>query len=555
MLLALCKSGPPSDDLESAERLLDQLAPYLLEAHSQAIAHSPFLRKIETSPWEALTYHLVSALLGIGISYPQLGIKVYEYTTRYLHGCKQFVTDLSTPKPEKYEGSSEQDLHTVLGRASMSVSILGFLEAASIYFNFYNDTQQLEVVCLLKEILTERFLLSAEGAFSSIRNADSTARDVRDWKYFTKQYASLARPLSATLLQRGFMRLLVSCSSMKVAAIEDLQRTDIMEIHLSKSQPFRAPPSEEGAALVQLIADTAEDELHLLQDGADYLQLGSAWQQRLAFAVKQSSLISFLNCMIFDQEYADASDLMTWLDDTLADPVQMADHDLAATVLMSLAVVAKISPATASALSRSLPRFIVQSGITGPTVTVAARCLAHVLQVLSQDATITGLYSLGNVLSGSSTVERNTGSSISRENGSGSLKVSSNYAQQNSGSAISLNLKNRSSEDASAVYQNAVYAIVGIATICEDDKIIALAQSMLLQKLGRINLAVDLCIITGTAKLFEGASQADLKSPLKLYMRLCHEGVVQSNTTLLEAVCSPLSLLFQVKLQLILYRL
>ena len=538
VLLALCKSGPPSDGFESAERLLDQLAPYLLEAHSQSIVPSPFLRKIEPSPWEALTYHLVAALLALGIRYSRLRVKVYEYTARYLKGCKQFVADLDVSQTQENNGSLGLDPQTILDRASISVSILGFLEAASIYFNFYNDSQQFEIISLLKGILTETFLLTVEGAFSSIRTSDSKARDVKDWKFFTKQYASLSRPLGATLLQLGFMKLLVSCSSMQVAAVEDLQRIDIMEIHLSKKQPVRTPYNEENAALIQLIADIAEDEIRLLQDGADYLQLGSAWQQRLAFAVKRYSLISFLNCMILDQECADAGDLMSWLDDTLADPVQMADHDLAATVLKSMATVAKTSPATASALSRSLPRFIVQSGVTGPTVTVAARCLAYILQTLSQDAIITGLYSLGNVLSGSSTVDRGIGSSLSPENALGSLRVSSNYAQQNSGSAISLDLNNRSGEDASAVYQNAVYAIVGIATTCEDDKIIALAQSMLLQKLGRINLAVDLSIITGTAKLFEGASQADLKSPLKLYTRLCHDGLVQSNATLLETVRS-----------------
>ena len=430
--------------------------------------------------------------------------------------------------------------HEILHRASVSVSILGFLEAASAYLNFFTVSQRYEIVTLLRQILNEDFMVSVEGAFSSIRTSGSAARNIRDWKHFTKHYASSGRPLGATLLQRGFMGLLVSCSSMQVATTQDLQQDDILEILLLNDQSLRVSYDEDNATLARLMSDIAEDEMHLLEDGADYLQLGSAWQQRLAFAVKRYALITSLNCMLGDEEMSGVDDIMSWLEDTMDDPVQMADTDLASTVLKSMAIVARASPAIASTLSRSLPRFIVQGGIRGPTVAVAARCLAYVLRLLSQDAIITGLYSLGNVLSAGSSTEKGMGSSTARESTLGVPKNSASYTHQTTGSAISLALNG--DEDTSAVYKNVVRAIVCIATTCRDDKITALAQSMLLQKLGRVSLAVDLHIIMETARLVaDGGAQVDLKSLLKLYARFCHDGFVQCNVAILESVCIPLS--------------
>ncbi|KAL9121330.1 MAG: hypothetical protein Q9187_002118 [Circinaria calcarea] len=534
-LLALCKASPLLDDYEGAQRLVTQLSPYLLEAHSQTIAPSPFLRSIEPSPWEALTYNLVASLLAIGIKHPSLGDDIHNCITHYLQNCRNTVDVVIGSKDRNTSDIVDLKSPEILYKASVAVSILGFLEAASAYLYFFTTSQKFQIVTLLRQIFNEDFMVSVEGAFSSIRTSNSVTRSIRDWKYFTKHYASSGRPLGATLLQRGFMRLLVSCSSMQVATTQDLQHDDILEILLSKEQLLRVSYDEENTALTQLMSDIAEEEMHLLEDGADYLQLGSAWQQRLAFAVKRYALITSLNCMLGDEEMSGIDDVISWLEDTMDDPIQMADADLASTVLKSMAIVAKASPAIASTLGRSLPRFIVQGGIRGLTVAVAARCLAYVLRLLSQDAVITGLYSLGNVLSAGSSAEKGIGSSTARESILGVPKNAANYTHQVTGSAISLALNG--DEDTSAVYKNVVRTIVCIAATCRDDKITALAQSMLLQKLGRVSLAVDLHIITETAKLVaDGGGQVDLKSLLKLYARFCHDGFMQGNVAILEAI-------------------
>ena len=534
VLFALCKAAPLLDHVDNADRLLKQLSPYLLEAHAQLIAPSPFLRLIEPSPWEALSYNLTSALLTIGIRHPDLHDPVFVCIIAYLRNCLNTVNTASGNTPHSEGSSSENGIEENLEIAAVSVSLLGFLEAASLYTNFYSVSEMYDLVDLLRQILDENLMVSVEGVFSSIRTSEGTSRILMDWKSYTKRYAASGRPLGAMLLQRGFMRLLVSCSSLQVSPAGKLQKTDIFEI-LTAEEDF-TPYEQQNAtiSLLELLSDVAAESMRLLEDGSDYLQLGSAWQQRLAFAVKAHTLHTFLNCMVIEEDIADADVLLSWLEDTMADPIQMADDTLACVVLKSMAVIAKFSPAIASNLSRLLPRFIVQGGVKGETVIVAARSLTLVLRMLPPDAMITGLYSLGNVLSARAGTDRAIGSSDVPNGTASSSKNTAQFTQHSTGSAISLDLSGE--EETSAAYGNIVRTIVSIANICQDDKITALAQSMLIQKLGRVSLAIDLHIITETARLATVGGFVEFKSLLKLYARLGHDAIVRGNQVLLDTV-------------------
>ncbi len=534
VLFALCKAAPLLDHVDNADRLLRQLSPYLIEAHAQIIAPSPFLRLIEPSPWEALSYNLTSAVLAIGIRHPDLHDPVFACITGYLRNCLSTVNTASG-KVSPFEGSgSDNGIEEYLEIAAVSVSLMGFLEAASLHAHFYTVSESYNLVDLLRQILDESLMVSVEGVFSSIRTSENTSRISTDWKSYTKRYAASGRPLGAMLLQRGFMRLLVSCSSLQVSSAEKLQHTDVFDI-LTTEQDF-TPHEQQNAttSLLDLLSDVAVESMRLLEDGSDYLQLGSAWQQRLAFAVKAHTLHTFLNCMVVDDEIADSDVLLSWLEDTMADPVQMADDTLACVVLKSMAVIAKFSPAIASNLSRSLPRFIVQGGVKGGTVIVAARSLTLVLRMLPQDAMITGLYSLGNVLSARAGTDKAIGSSDMVNGNTNSSKITAQYMQHSTGSAISLDLSGE--EETYAAYGNIVRTIVSIANICQDDKITALAQSMLIQKLGRVSLTIDLHIITETARLATVGGFVEFNTLLKLYARLAHDAIVRGNQILLDTV-------------------
>ena len=519
-------------NVETASRLLSQLSPYLLEAHTQAFAPSPRLRSISPSPHEALSYRLTSAILAIGIKHRALHARALTTILEYVSSILKIADSISSGQPKTNKSTAEESPRTP-EIACVSTSLLGFLDATSQYTDFYEPHERLDLLRQLRLVLNEVFMVAVEGSFSSIRTSDNPSRSLALWKSYTRRYAASGRPLGATLLQCGFLKVLVSSSSLQICSAAELRRTDCFQVLLSDQETSSHDYNDADAALLDFHVEVATESMHLLEDGADYLRLGSAWQQRLAFSVKAYTLQTFLHCMVIDEEIADVDVLMSWLEESMADSIQMADDTLASVVLKSMAVIAKFSSTIASTLSRSLPRFIVQSGIKGDTVVVAARSLTFILRLLSQDAVITGLYSLGNVLSAGSSAEKTAGST-NLTNGNSTEKAAGQYTQHSTGSTISLDLSGE--EETSAAYGNVVRAIVTVADCCQDEKLTALAQTMLLQKLGKISIAVDINIIAEAAPLALAGGPTEFKTLLKLYARLGHEGVLRSNDTLIKAI-------------------
>ena len=304
-----------------------------------------------------------------------------------------------------------------------------------------------------------------------------------------------------------------------------MHRTPLMDSKASKVD----------ISMLENLTDVIVEEMDLLDADADYLQVSSAWQQRLALEVKACSLRSYLCCTLINEAVADDELLISWFDSVTSDPVQMADETLAHTVLKSMAILSRTSSATATSLSRSMPRLLVQGRMPTQTARVAGECLAWVLQQLSEDMIISTLYSLGNVLSASNSNDKAAGMSPFFD-GNGSLNGSAAAypSQQALGSQLSLVVSDE--EETSTTYSSVVQAIVAIATVCNDEKMTALVISMLVQKIGRIGPAVNASIITETAALGLCGGRNQLRALVRLYTRVASESLVKHDTVLLHAV-------------------
>lgn len=532
--MALCKAAPLLRTTESAEKLVAQLSPYILEAHSQAFVPSPFLREIEPSPLEALSYNLTTALLSLGVNHESVQEVVAEKLWTYLDCCLEAI-QIAT---NHFGRGSASEVEDAIHVATIALSLLGFMNAASSFMQFWGSSERLDLIEHSKKLLSEDFLIAVETAFSTIRNAHSQHSSVKEWKRYVRHYAAIGRPLGAMLLQRSFMWLLVAGTSLLICRVDELRGNDVQDLLMSDirlTKPDSPRTGESHFQTIELMADLAAEEMSLLEDGADYLRLGSAWQQRVAFSVKAAALISFANCALLNEDAADPDVLMTWLEDTLADPVQMADQTLATVVLRSMALVSRLSPAVAPNVSRLLSRFIVQGAPRGQITSIASTSLAFVLQNLSQDAVISTLYTLGNVLSSGTTSEKALASGTNGDLSMDGNTTSAFYTgKQSTGSSISLAISGE--EETSLVYGNVVQAICGIASSCNDAKITALAQSMLLQKVDRVSKSVDALIVPEAAVLALSGGPLEFRSLLKLYNKLSCDGVVENNDILLAAV-------------------
>lgn len=508
----------------------------MLEAHSQTFQPSPFFRKIDPSPIEALATNLTAALLSLGGRYDALYETVSDNVWTFLASIRTAVEGIARPRSNEDAG---QTLEDAIRTATIAIALLGFLDAACAQADFWRTGGRLALVHRMRNLLSDSFLTAVDGAFSTIRNAHTTDRHAKEWKRYLKHYDHQGRPLGPILLQRSFMWLLVSATSLLAVDGRILRRSHILDLHMANEklpQPGSLTSSPDAdLRSLELYASIAQEEMERLEASADFLQMGSVSQQRLACAVKSGAIISFLNCSVLNEDAAEPEVLAEWLQECLEDSMQMLDETLASTVLRSMAILSRISPDSTPTIVRLLPRFIVQSTPSRSTIAMASKCLASVLHGLSHDAIISTLYTLGNVLSPGP--EQAVANGSNGELGVDGAGISNIYqGRPSTGSSISLDL--RDDEDTSTVYANIIQAICGIAEICNNEKITALAQAMLLQKLGKVNHAVDTHIITGAGILALNGGQLEFRSLLRLYSRECHAGMVDDNAAVLNAVGS-----------------
>ncbi|KAI0538277.1 phosphatidylinositol 3 [Xylaria digitata] len=532
VLIALCKTAPVVQNSQSAQKLANQLIPYILESHVQSFVPSPGFNRIEPSPNEALTTSLTAALLSLGSNHDNLHETVSDNIWAFLASLRAAIQNIASPR---LEGDLEQNLEGAIRTATLAISFLGFLDAASAQADFWRIGGRIALIQRVRNLLSDTFLTAVDGAFSTIRNSHSSDRHVKEWKRCLRQYASQGRPLGPMLLQRSFTWLLVAATSLLVVEAKDLRGSHVLDVLMSRDGRLK-PDSLSGADVdfrsIEMYAGLAREEMERLEASADFLELASTSQQKLAYAVKASAIISFLNCSVLNEDAADPDHLMGWLTETL-DSEQISDEILASVVPRAMAILASFLPDYAPTVIRLLPRFIVQTAPSADTVGITSKCLAFTLHKLSNDAVISTLYTLGNILSPSPEhgVPNGSNGDLAGD-GTGSANIY--QGRQSTGSDISLKIQ--SEGDTAAVYSNIIQTICCIAKACEDEKITALAQAMLLQKLTKVNQSVDVHILVGASTLSLNSGQLEFRSLLRLYSKICHVAVAEDDEILLDAI-------------------
>ncbi|KAK5689044.1 Phosphatidylinositol 4-kinase stt4 [Elasticomyces elasticus] len=533
VLIALCKAAPLVSSIKDAASLLAQLSPYVPEAHRQMLRPSPL--HLRLPPWESLAYDVTTAVLALGTHHKSLRGQALACIERTMEELANSTDNVRWLQLQEDSVTDPDVAEQALPAIQLCTSLLGFMEALAQYAQIWTPDERVSIIEQLRHLLSKPFMLSLEGSLSAVRNARATTRPIKSWKRWLRHYAANARPIGAMMLEHSFMTFVERSVSLLVYPSAHVGSQDILDFLQQRSLSANSHDMSVSANALGDLADVIADEMNLLDEDADYLQVSSAWQQRLALDVKSISFRSFLCCTLTDESIADDELLLAWLEAATADPVQMADEGLAQTVLKCMAVLARTSPAIASGLTHSLPRLIVQGRMTADSAGLAGECLSRVLKGMSQDVVISTLYSLGNVLSASAGAEKGSGLSPFLDGMAASNTKNEPYGStQALGSTISLVISDE--EESATIYGNVVHAIVSIATTCHDAQLTALVISMLVQKIGRINPAVDARIITDMAALGLCGGPNELRALLRLYARMASDATLKHDNLLTYAV-------------------
>ena len=129
-------------------------------------------------------------------------------------------------------------------------------------------------------------MVSLEGALSAVRNARSITRPIKEWKRWIRHYAAKGRPLGAMLLQHAFTNLVEEGMVLLMSTSGPVAKSELLDVLILR-KPL-VDRSAKGATyeMLESVTELIAEEINLLEANADYLQVSSAWQQRLALEVK-----------------------------------------------------------------------------------------------------------------------------------------------------------------------------------------------------------------------------------------------------------------------------
>lgn len=538
MLVALCRTAPSISNPIQASTLLEHLAPYASECSSQAISSSPAFRDLASSPWEVLTKSIFHAQLQIGIRHSAFRQAVAHDISAYLKNAAQAATKFSRAD---FGESSQADRATknriIWSLVALATSLLGFLEAAKDGAAFWSPDGRLDILSQLQSILSEGFLVATEAACSAVRNSRASGSTMKDLRTFFHQYDRSGRPIGSLLIRHAFSAISERCAALMVVSEELLARQPVLSALLSHTRLSSSHRLHMG--LLEKILDISVSEISSVDEGSDYLRLGPTWQQQRAQALKASCLTSYLCCTLIDPVAAEDDVLLVWLEKIISDPMQLADETLGSSALRCLARLAVSTEGVAPSLSRSLPRIIVQRSLPHTVAVTAAQSLLYVLRLLSQDSVVTTLWGLGNSISANPDEPHMSYNPLDENGGADAVAMNGTAGPQMS--SVSLVPTSDGSGKTAANHHNVILTIVTIAQGYNDQKITALAMSLLIQKMGRVSPAVDLKVISEASLLSPKTQVPQFKALLRAYTRITHDAIVQGNEALLTTVGNSLS--------------
>lgn len=480
-----------------------------------------------------MTVAVSSAVFSIGLRHTTLREEAVNTLFHYIEKTSQLAVRYAKLFAT-IDGLENTDFaaRDLLGILRLSACIISFLEVAAKQANLWSSDEQLRVVSTYESILSQEFLVVVEAAYATLRIQAPDNPEMKMWKKSQKLHATCGLPLGASLLQLNFMALNEGCALMLApVVVNDLCQNSLVTL-LAHSGNYKKSLRDDEMALAEKIASIAADGINTIDEGSDYLRIESAWHQRSTYALKASAISCYLLCSLNTDDEADTELLMAWLEAVLASPSEVSDETLACATLRSLAILAKLSTSMASKMARSLPRFLSSRPLQANVAAVAAKSLVSVLKVIPHDTVITTLYGLGNSLSSKTGVE--TPVNYALFNDAGMDRHHSNNRMPNNHSAVSLDLPD--GDDPSTVYRAVIMAVIEIAKGFRDETISGLALSILVQKVGKINMAVDMEIITQVAAVAIDLSIQDFRALLRLYVRITADGIKQNNQIMIEAV-------------------
>lgn len=553
VLIAICDSTQKKfKNANYVNQTIEKLKTYLYELPNQQFSAKLLSDKSIISPWNKLAEKITFALINLGIN----------------HQLEDTIVSIF----EDYNSS----LFNKNLELSNYFTIYGYLQGLASQASFFtHNNQTFKLFLSLDKLIDSDLFLKQVETYSNQLFSDKN-----------NQYGTLLdRELVSDLSPVLFLESLTNLSA-KIAKSVVGTKGDLLDYILKKeSEKFDSPDSGEldadvtydntdingsyiangtsngvakiqtsaaqdlqldqfGLDIVKTLSNMGSQKLEFLDRGESYIVYSTYNRLRLGYLTK-SNILQVLGLGTFTDNF-DARTTRKLFKNCLEIKDVMLDADLGLTAIKLGSLLVFKDDSVGSSLTRAFTALIGNSLLNPIHSLQASKAVGIASKVLSQDAVITTIYALTNILfidqDGNGGQLRRKQSNLQRidTNLTHRPRVVSNGLGRAMTATSHLAGGAHSEDEFRVVCENAINAIVEISQGCDDETVATLAVTILSQKTNSLDSNVGPLLLRGLVKCAPFLPSKEFIILIKLLNKLTLDALVNDNLFLLDQLINAL---------------
>lgn len=307
--------------------------------------------------------------------------------------------------------------------------------------------------------------------------------------------------------------------------------------------------SESQLDIIKKLAENALQKLEFLDRGETYIVYSTIARLRLGYLAKSELMLVVACGSVTDTIEVSAAKKIFQSSIGIFDV--MLDYNLGTAVFQLGSLLVSKVPSVGSSLTRAFTSFVANPNLSASQCQVVSKSVGLASKVLSQDAVVTTIYALTNLLfvsndglqlhvrSRRGTGIRNsvtTESLLRKVEGNPNRLIRNNTLLRKSVASTERENNGLKEEEVKKVCANAVTAISEVVAACDDQSVSALAVTILSQKTVKLNTTVAPTLMDGLVSCAPYLPEREFIIVVRLLHKISFDAYEAKNNKLLEIV-------------------
>lgn len=534
---------------------------YLLELPRQKFSSAVFEALGNQAPWHVLGEKLAKALLGLAFKFD--GVLLDKVAETFKMFVKRFFSssdlDLSDYLTLLGVMSGLTKNPEVLAASADSFKVFLRLDVCIDNFDFLNDVETYISAGYSYPDLRKYLDHHCVGEFSPI--------------LFVERLSVLMSAIANQIVHGGKAPSLMDHLLAKAAADHDEEfdpldvprnnvsngvsngtirsLTSSVEVFsLANDQESDGPLTAGQVDRLAQLSELALAKINFLDRGESYIVYSTYNRLELGYLAK-AHFLQIIGCGAYNK-LVDVDTATKIFHNSVSIYDVMLDRNLGATVIQLGSLLTFLDPSVGSSLTRSFTSLVANPHFDSQSCQIASKSVGFASKVLSQDAVVTTIYALTNMLfvgndglqlqhrarrstglRGASTSE-SAGSANPDSNGNNGRLISRSSTQRRVPSTNAKESTNFTETEYKQVCEHAVIAISEVVAACGDESVSTLATTILSQKTSKLNQVVAPLLLKGLVSIAPYLPEKEFVILVKLIHKLTFDAYESKKTELLE---------------------